>query len=360
MKFLVAEGNNPNQAHFWSTFGMGILSGLDELAFVVVYLLSVELVVRAAWRASHWQWWRVPVNVWAQVTGSNKRQTFAGAASATAVLPATDAEVAPDGGPLEFDEGSLAAALLKPAYLLGWTMLALWGVDAAYLACVTAGLASGAGDVPRALSYVAYTYVAGAALVAWKNRLIEKLLEQRSSQAALEVNAPVDPLESPAAAAKRLALGVWRKRTTSREQVTAANKFLLTRGSSILLWVALGLVCLDAVSLNVGVALGSALSFAGVGGLAVGLATKDLASNLVGGCLVFVTQPFVEGDTIAFEKLPPSKVAHIGWYQTTVVGDDEQVRGIAQTISVGVLVEFCARVCRGPIWQRSSRALCLR
>lgn len=324
MKFLVAEGNNPNQAHFWSTVGKGLFSGLDELAFVVVYLLSVEVLIKAAWRASHWQWWRAPANAWARATGSKPPPTSTGAAAA-ATLPADDAQAAAV-GPLEFDEGSLAAAMLKPAYLLGWAMLGLWGVDAVYLAAAAAGTASGAGQVPRILSYVAYTYVAGAALGAWKNRFIENVLEQRASQAAHDDNAPADPHESPAAAAKRLALDAWRKRTTSRDQVTAANKFLLKRGSSILLWVALGLVCLDAVSLNVGVALGSLLSFAGVGGLAVGLATKDLASNLVGGCLVFVTQPFVEGDTIAFEKLPPSKVAHIGWYQTTVVGDDEQAR----------------------------------
>jgi len=246
-------------------------------------------------------------------------------------------------GALEFDEESFAAALLQPALLLGWVMLALWGADVVYLACVTAGLASGAGQTPRVLSYVAYTYVAGVILSALKNRFIERLLEQRSSEAAQADLSP-SARESPAATAKRLALDMWRRRTKSQEQVTAANKFLLKRGSSILLWVGLGLVCLDAVSLNVGVAVGSLLSFAGVGGLALGLATKDLASNLVGGCLVFVTQPFVEGDVIMSEKLPPSKVAHIGWYQTVVVGDsDEQV---VKAHCEALLMFVCTCCCR--------------
>jgi hypothetical protein len=30
-------------------------------------------------------------------------------------------------------------------------------------------------------------------------------------------------------------------------------------------------------------------------------------------------------DQIEFAKLPPSVVTNIGWYQSTVVGDDEQV-----------------------------------
>jgi hypothetical protein len=327
LKFLTAEGNSISQAHFWRTMGKGIFSGLDELAVVVVYLLTVEFAIKALWRASHWQWWRAPLLAWNRATGIKAPPQTAAIVEPSASALAAEDSLAENtnNGALEFDEESFAAALLQPALLLGWVMLALWGADVVYLACVTAGLASGAGQTPRVLSYVAYTYVAGVILSALKNRFIERLLEQRSSEAAQADLSP-SARESPAATAKRLALDMWRRRTKSQEQVTAANKFLLKRGSSILLWVGLGLVCLDAVSLNVGVAVGSLLSFAGVGGLALGLATKDLASNLVGGCLVFVTQPFVEGDVIMSEKLPPSKVAHIGWYQTVVVGDsDEQV-----------------------------------
>lgn len=331
LKFLTAEGNTISQAHFWRTMGKGIFSGLDELAIVVVYLLTVEIAIKSLWRATHWQWWRLPSLAWNRAAGmKTPPQTANVVDSSATILPADDShtENTATTQPIQFDQESFAAALLQPALLLGWVMLALWGVDVVYLACVTAGLASGAGQTPRVLSYVAYTYVAGAALSALKNRFIERLLERRSTEAAqAELSPTSTSRESPTARAKRLALDMWRSRTQSQEQVTAANKFLLKRGSSILLWVGLGLVCLDAVSLNIGVAIGSLLSFAGVGGLALGLATKDLASNLVGGCLVFVTQPFVEGDVIMSDTLPPSKVAHIGWYQTVVVGDsDEQVR----------------------------------
>ena len=48
-------------------------------------------------------------------------------------------------------------------------------------------------------------------------------------------------------------------------------------------------------------------------------------SNLVGGCLVFLTHPFEEGDKISMDKLPASKVLKIGWHDTAVLGDDEEV-----------------------------------
>ena len=53
-----------------------------------------------------------------------------------------------------------------------------------------------------------------------------------------------------------------------------ANKFLLQRGTGILLWLLLVLAFADSVSSRLKLKLGSVLSFAGVGGIAVGLATK--------------------------------------------------------------------------------------
>jgi small-conductance mechanosensitive channel len=54
----------------------------------------------------------------------------------------------------------------------------------------------------------------------------------------------------------------------------------------------LGVVCAEGVSAATGVQLNSILSFAGLGGIALGLATKDMLTNLVGGCILFLTNPF--------------------------------------------------------------------
>ena len=102
------------------------------------------------------------------------------------------------------------------------------------------------------------------------------------------------------------------------------HEFLLSRGLGLLLWVVLGFACAESISQNIGVGLGSLLSFAGIGGIAFGFAMKDLLENLVGGCLLYVSNPFIPGDKIKITNLESSRVLRIGWYQTIVVGDDEQ------------------------------------
>jgi hypothetical protein len=53
----------------------------------------------------------------------------------------------------------------------------------------------------------------------------------------------------------------------------------------------------------------------------------DLISNLIGGCLLFLTNPFAEGDKIVMESLnlKSSRVLKFGWYNTVVLGDNEEV-----------------------------------
>ena len=87
-------------------------------------------------------------------------------------------------------------------------------------------------------------------------------------------------------------------------------------------------VCAEGVALATGLSLQSIFSFAGVGGLALGLATKDLLSNLVGGAMLFLTSPFIERDKISMTGLDQCRIRRIGLYKTEVIGDDEQVQYI--------------------------------
>merc|ERR1712185_228448 len=85
------------------------------------------------------------------------------------------------------------------------------------------------------------------------------------------------------------------------------HEFLLSRGLGLLLWVVLGFACAESISQNIGVGLGSLLSFAGIGGIAFGFAMKDLLENLVGGCLLYVSSPFIPGDKIKITNLESSR-----------------------------------------------------
>ena len=55
----------------------------------------------------------------------------------------------------------------------------------------------------------------------------------------------------------------------------------------------------------------------------------------MGGCLLIVSNPFAERDKISMSNLEESRVLRVGWYQTVVLGNDEQVQTIpnAQFIS---------------------------
>ncbi|CAM3579577.1 mechanosensitive ion channel family protein [Parendozoicomonas haliclonae] len=74
---------------------------------------------------------------------------------------------------------------------------------------------------------------------------------------------------------------------------------------------------------NTGVSISGLLAFGGVGGLAVGLAAKDMLANLFGGLTLYMDRPFVVGDKVNLkEKGVEGFVEHIGWRQTRIRGYD--------------------------------------
>lgn len=75
------------------------------------------------------------------------------------------------------------------------------------------------------------------------------------------------------------------------------------------------------------------LGVGGVGGLAVGLALKDIVTNLVGGTMVSILRPFDVGENIFIKEganfrgssdptIAEYNVREIGWYQTVLVAKD--------------------------------------
>jgi len=176
--------------------------------------------------------------------------------------------------------------------------LMLWVVDACYLFGVALNpplkVAKAAkAKLPFVASALVYTFVGGKAFASVKDWWLENVAPR-----------------------------VFRPPPTTSQRAVAR------KGSGILLWLVLGLLCAEALSAATGVHLNSILSFAGVGGIAVGLATKDLLTNLVGGCILFLTNPFTERDKITMTNLSQSRVLSVGWYQTVVCGDDEEVQTI--------------------------------
>lgn len=74
---------------------------------------------------------------------------------------------------------------------------------------------------------------------------------------------------------------------------------------------------------NFGVSISGLLAFGGVGGLAVGLAARDMLANLFGGLTIYMDRPFVVGDKIKLQGQDiEGFVEHIGWRQSRIRGYD--------------------------------------
>ena len=105
----------------------------------------------------------------------------------------------------------------------------------------------------------------------------------------------------------------------SRLRIDTASAELMIKLLQLGLTIATGLTLLQ----NIGVSISGLLAFGGVGGLAVGLAAKDMLANLFGGLTLYMDRPFVVGEKVHLkEKSIEGFVEHIGWRQTRIRGYD--------------------------------------
>lgn len=101
------------------------------------------------------------------------------------------------------------------------------------------------------------------------------------------------------------------------------------------------LIALD----NLGINVSGLLAAGGIGGLAVGLAAKDMLANFFGGITVFIDRPFSVGDWIVLkEKGIEGVVENIGWRQTTIRKFDKRPVYVPNAIFTTASVENPSRM----------------
>ena len=101
------------------------------------------------------------------------------------------------------------------------------------------------------------------------------------------------------------------------------------------------LIALDTLGVNVS----GLLAAGGIGGLAVGLAAKDLLANFFGGITIFIDRPFSVGDWIVLqEKGIEGVVENIGWRQTTIRKFDKRPVYVPNAVFTTVSVENPSRM----------------
>jgi len=108
------------------------------------------------------------------------------------------------------------------------------------------------------------------------------------------------------------------------------------------------LIGLDTLGFNIA----GLMAAGGIGGLAVGLAAKDMLANFFGGVTVFIDRPFGIGDWILLkEKGIEGVVEEIGWRQTTIRKFDKRPVYVPNAVFTTASVENPSRMSHRRIYE---------
>ena len=125
------------------------------------------------------------------------------------------------------------------------------------------------------------------------------------------------------------------------------RSYIIDRSSSVVLWILATFSCIECISAFLKVSLSSTLAFGGIGGLAFGLASKDVVSNFFGGVMLLFTEPFTPGDMVSFTTRGThyeGKVERVGFYQTRLRGRDTRPTYVPNSVFVDTMVTNMDRI----------------
>lgn len=104
---------------------------------------------------------------------------------------------------------------------------------------------------------------------------------------------------------------------------------------------------------SLGISISGVLAFGGVGGLAVGLAAKDMLANFFGGLTVYLDRPFSVGDWVRSpDKEIEGTVEQIGWRRTVIRRFDKRPIYVPNAIFTSITVENPSRMTHRRINER--------
>lgn len=122
----------------------------------------------------------------------------------------------------------------------------------------------------------------------------------------------------------------------------------LSRVLRITVVVTAVLVGLDTLGVNIA----GLMAAGGIGGLAVGLAARDMIANFFGGLTVFVDRPFGVGDWILLKDQGiEGTVEEIGWRQTTIRKFDKRPVYVPNSTFTTASVETPSRMTHRRIYE---------
>ena len=96
---------------------------------------------------------------------------------------------------------------------------------------------------------------------------------------------------------------------------------------------------------TLGISIAGLLAFGGMGGIAVGLAAKDLLANVFGGVTIYLDRPFSVGDWVRSpDQEIEGTVENIGWRRTLIRTFDKRPLYVPNAVFTTISVENPSRM----------------
>ncbi|WP_310567967.1 mechanosensitive ion channel family protein [Hydrogenophaga sp.] len=132
-----------------------------------------------------------------------------------------------------------------------------------------------------------------------------------------------------------------------RRRTEAGAEFDLTTAMALSKLLRLIVVVVTAVTAahSLGFQIGGVLALGGVGGIAVGLAAKDLLANFFGGLTIYLDRPFSVGDWIRSpDKSIEGTVEYISWRHTRIRAFNKNPIYVPNAVFTTIVVENPSRM----------------
>lgn len=111
----------------------------------------------------------------------------------------------------------------------------------------------------------------------------------------------------------------------THSQISRGNDPTSARMVSRILKLAIFLIIVMIFGEHFGIGLSGLLAFGGIGGIAIGVAGKDVLSNLFSGVMLYYDRPFSIGDWISSpDRNIEGTVVEIGWRLTKIITFDQR------------------------------------
>lgn len=135
--------------------------------------------------------------------------------------------------------------------------------------------------------------------------------------------------------------------TSIRRRTEAGEDFDLTTALALskLLRLVVVVVTVMTAAHGLGFQIGGLLALGGVGGIAVGLAAKDLLANFFGGLTIYLDRPFSVGDWIRSpDKSIEGTVEYISWRHTRIRAFNKNPIYVPNSVFTNIVVENPSRM----------------